>query len=160
PPPLQSTDPKCAAPSCGQEVLPTVHITQASASIPVSDAKADVPFGSAAELSEEALVQEVLRRNPTVAMMAAAAQAASARYPQVTSLDDPKLGAFIAPASIGSNNVDFAYRVEISQVLPFPGKLGLRGESARNEAAAAGAELEDARLSIVEATRNAFADYC
>jgi outer membrane protein TolC len=160
PPPLQSADPKCAAPSCGKEVLPTVHITQASANITVSDTKADVPFASATELSEESLVQEVLRRNPTVAMMAAAAQAASARYPQVTSLDDPKLGAFIAPASIGSNNVDFAYRVEVSQALPFPGKLGLRGETARNEAAAAGAELEDARLSIVEAARTAFADYC
>lgn len=159
PPPLQSADPQCTSPGCGKEVLPTVHITQASASLPVADAKTDAPFESVKELSEDALVQEALRRNPTVAMMAAAAQAASARYPQVTSLDDPKAGAFIAPASIGSQNVDFAYRVEISQALPFPGKLGLRGESARNEAAAAGADLDDARLTIVEAARNAFADY-
>jgi outer membrane protein TolC len=159
PPQLQSADPVCTAPGCGKEVLPTVHIRQASASIPVADAKIDVPFASAKELSEESLVQEVLRRNPTVAMMAAAAQAASARFPQVTSLDDPKAGMFIAPASIGSQNVDFAYRVEVSQALPFPGKLGLRGESARNEAAAAGADLDDARLAIVEAARNAFADY-
>lgn len=159
PPPLQSADPQCVSPVCGPEVLPPVKLLQASASIPVVDARTDTPFDATRELSEEALVQEVLRRNPTVAMMAAAAQAASARYPQVTSLDDPKAGAFFAPASIGSRDVDFAYRVEVSQPLPFPGKLGLRGESARNEAVAAGADLDDARLAIVEATRNAFADY-
>ena len=91
--------------------------------------------------------------------MAAAAQAAAARYPQVTSLEDPRAGGFIGPASIGSRDVDFAYRVEVSQAFPFPGKLALRGESARNEAAAAVADLDDARLTLAEAARAAFADY-
>src|SRR5262249_37458612 len=46
------------------------------------------PFSGAAELSVDALVEQILARNPTVAQMTAAWQAASARYPQVTSLDD------------------------------------------------------------------------
>jgi outer membrane protein TolC len=91
--------------------------------------------------------------------MAAAAQAAAARYPQVTSLNDPTAGAIVGPASIRSSQVDFAYRLEVSQAIPFPGKLGLRGEAARNEAVAAGADLNDARLQLIEAARSAFADY-
>ena len=46
-------------------------------------------------------------------------------------------GAGLAPASIGSNDVEFGYRVEVSQKYPFPGKLRLRGESELAEASAA-----------------------
>jgi outer membrane protein TolC len=122
-------------------------------------APADTLFIGRAELTEGELVAQVLARNPTVAQMAAAAQAAAARYPQVTSLEDPRFGGFIAPASIGSRDVDFAYRVELSQAFPFPGKLAIRGAGARQEAAAAAADLDDARLTLSEAARSAFADY-
>lgn len=91
--------------------------------------------------------------------MVAAAQAAAARYPQVTSLEDPRAGAFLGPASIGSRNVETAYRFEVSQAFPYPGKLALRGEAARNEAVAAGADADDTRLMLAEAARGAFADY-
>src|SRR5262245_19644210 len=91
-------------------------------------------FAALSELPIDALIREVLARNPTLAQMTAAWRAASARYPQVTSLDDPMFGGTIGPASIGSNEVDFAYRVEISQRYPFPGKLKLRGDNARAEA--------------------------
>jgi outer membrane protein TolC len=110
-------------------------------------------------LSVDWLVQEVLTRNPTLAQMTAAWEAAGARVPQVTSLDDPMFGATIAPASIGSGDVDFGYRLEISQKYPFPGKLCLRGQSALAEASAAGHELEDMRLQFIETTKNAFYDY-
>src|SRR6266446_314332 len=46
---------------------------------------ADLPFAGMAELSADLLVQQVLARNPSLALMEAAWQAASARYPQVTS---------------------------------------------------------------------------
>jgi outer membrane protein TolC len=111
------------------------------------------------ELSLEALVQQVLARNPTLPQMIAAWQAASARYPQVTSLDDPTFGATFGPASIGSDQVDFAYRLEVSQRYPFPGKLRLRGENALAEASAAGNEVDDAALQLIEAAKSAFYDY-
>src|SRR5262245_24500338 len=110
-------------------------------------------------LSEEDLVEQVLARNPSVAQMEAAWRAASARYPQVTSLDDPMLGATFGPASIGSRDVDFAYRLEVAQKLPFPGKRGLRGASAQAEAEAAGNDVEDMRLQLAESAKSAFYDY-
>src|SRR6266404_1809303 len=64
------------------------------------------PFAEQRELTVDALVEQVLARNPSLAQMTAAWQAASARYPQVTSLEDPMFGATIAPGSIGSDNVD------------------------------------------------------
>jgi outer membrane protein TolC len=118
-----------------------------------------VPFAGASELSLDLLVEEVLARNPSLAQMVATWQAASARYPQVTSLEDPMLGTKLGPGSFGSNKVDFAYMVEVSQKLPFPGKLGLRGENAVSEASAAGHDVEDMRLQLVESVQNAFYEY-
>jgi outer membrane protein TolC len=112
-----------------------------------------------AELPVQVLIEQVLARNPTLAQMTAAWQAASARYPQVTSLEDPMLGLTIAPVSIGSNDVDFGYRVEASQKLPFCGKRNLRGQTALAEAAAAGNDVGDARLQLIESAQIAFYDY-
>jgi outer membrane protein TolC len=109
--------------------------------------------------SVEVLIKEVLARNPSLEQMTAAWQAAAARYPQVTSLDDPMLGLTVAPASIGSSEVDFGGRIEVSQKLPWPGKLCLKGQAALAEAGAAGADVEDMRLQLVESARNAFYEY-
>jgi outer membrane protein TolC len=105
------------------------------------------------------LVQQVLARNPSLAQMTAAWEAASARYPQVTSLDDPTFGTMVAPASIGSNDVEFGYRLEVSQKFPWPGKLALRGASAQAEAGAARYDLDAMRLQLVESTKDAFYEY-
>jgi outer membrane protein TolC len=116
---------------------------------------------SITELTEEALVEQVLARNPSLAQMVAAWQAASARYPQVTSLEDPMFEATIGPGTIAPDDpgVEFAYRLEISQKLPYPGKLKLRGENALAEASAAGRDVDDMRLQLVESARTAFYDY-
>jgi outer membrane protein TolC len=155
-----------AAPFSGLPVLVAAPLRQASFEVPVqghppvcASDPGGPPFAGAGELSVEALVEQVLARNPSLAQMTAAWQAASARYPQVTSLDDPMFGATFAPASIGSDNVEFGYRLEVSQRLPFPGKLGLRGQSALAEASAAGREVEDTRLQLVESARNGFYEY-
>jgi outer membrane protein TolC len=110
-------------------------------------------------LSVDVLIREVLARNPSLSQMVAAWEAASARFPQVTSLDDPMFRFAAAPGSIGSNSVEFGYSVEVSQKYPFPGKLELRGRNAAAEASAAGREVEDMRLQLIEAARNAFYDY-
>ena len=102
-------------------------------------------LGDVSGLSVEALVEEVLARNPSLAQMVAAREAASARYPQAISLPDPMFGTMVAPASIGSNNVEFGYRLEVSQKYPFPGKRALRGQAALAEASAAGEDVEDMR---------------
>src|SRR5438128_8525739 len=71
-----------------------------------------LPAPSPAELALQPLIQDVLSRNPTLAQMYAAWEAAAARYPQVTSLDDPMLSGTIAPAAFGSNTIEGGYRIE------------------------------------------------
>ena len=127
----------------------------------VQPAPPDAPaplFAGQAELSVEALVQEVLSRNPSVGEMVAAWEAAQARYPQVTSLDDPLFGTTLAPAAVGRepNN---GYRFEVFQRYQWPGKLRLRGENAAAEANAAGRDVDNIRLQLVESARDAFYEY-
>lgn len=110
-------------------------------------------------LSVDALVEEVLARNPSLAQMNAAWQAASARYPQVRSWDDPMLSGMMAPSSFGSNSVESGYRVELSQKIPFPGKLRLRGQGALSDASAAANDVEEMRVQLIESARLAFYDY-
>ncbi len=113
------------------------------------------------ELAIDLLVKEVLARNPSLAQMSAAWQAARARYPQVTSLDDPMFAATVGPDTFSPDDagVHFAWRLEVAQKYPWPGKLKLRGESALAEARAAGNEFADMRLQLVESARTAFSDY-
>lgn len=141
-------------------ILPTSGST-VSLGRPFSAAcpEADNPFMGIGELSADILVPQVLSRNPSLAQMVAAWQAAAARYPQVTSLEDPMFGTMVAPASIGSNEVEFGYRVEVSQKLPFFGKRGLRGDHALAEASAAGHDVAAMRLELVEAAKGALAEY-
>jgi outer membrane protein TolC len=115
----------------------------------------------ATELSVEALVAQILDRNPSLEQMVAAYQAAVARYPQVRALDDPMFAATVGPGTIkpDDESVEFAYRLEISQKLPFPGKLKLRGDNAMAEASAASHDVDDMRLQLVESARTAFYDY-
>jgi outer membrane protein TolC len=113
------------------------------------------------ELSVDALVQQVLARNPSLEQMAAAYQAAAAKYPQVTALDDPMFGATLGPATIRPDDtgVEFAYRLEVAQKVPWPGKLRLRGENALAEARAAANEVDDMRLQLIESAKDAFYEY-
>ncbi len=114
-------------------------------------------FGT--ELTLEAVIRVVLERNPSLDQMRAAAEAAAARYPQVTSLDDPALSFNTAPGSAFSSNTDYAARIELSQKFLFPGKRSLKGQVANAEAAAATRDIDDTRLSLVAATKSALADY-
>ncbi|HKA14549.1 MAG TPA: TolC family protein [Myxococcota bacterium] len=117
------------------------------------------PFPGAAELARGALVQQVLERNPTARAARYAWRAALARYPQATSLDDPMLGGSIAPGSFGAHGVDEGYRIELSQALPFPGKLALRGQAALGEAEAAARDFAAVRLRLALMASLLYDDY-
>ena len=81
------------------------------------------------------LIQEVLARNPELAATRKQWEAATSRIAQVRSLDDPIL-------SLQLWNVPQPFNVArtenhifgLSQNLPFPGKLGLKGEVASRSA--------------------------
>jgi outer membrane protein, heavy metal efflux system len=177
-PPFRSRDPllrrllhaSCAALALGvsapaaeppprpAEVLPEFPIT---VSRPAAAAAEVAPAAEVPELSVDVLVEQVLARNPSLAQMVAAWKAAQARYPQVTALEDPMFAATIGPGTIAPDDpgVEFAYRLEISQKVPYPGKRRLRGDNALAEASAAGHDVDDMRLQLVESARDAFYEY-
>src|SRR5262249_28365520 len=82
-----------------------------------------------------------------------------AKFPQVTSLDDPMLAVTLGPDSFGSTHVNPAYRLEIAQKYPWCGKLRLRGANPLANASAAGTDVDDVRLQLIEATKLALSDY-
>jgi outer membrane protein TolC len=127
--------------------------------VPSSTPPQGRPLEGLTVLTAEEAVRAVLERSPTLDQMRATAAAAEARYPQVTSLDDPTLGFGTAPGSAWSPNADYAARVEVAQKFLYPGKRGLKGDAARADAQAAAEDVEDARLQLAEAARSALADY-
>jgi cobalt-zinc-cadmium efflux system outer membrane protein len=117
-------------------------------------------FARSKELSVEVLIAGVLARNPTLAQMVATWKAVQARYPQVTSLDDPILGTTLAPAGLGTTgDASNGYRIEAWQKLPWRGKLALRGENVQAQARAAANDVADIRLQLIESAKTAFYDY-
>lgn len=116
-------------------------------------------FPDASFLERPALVEQVLDRNPTVRAARFAWRAALARYPQVTALDDPILGVGLAPRSIGSSRVNDAPKFDLSQKLPFPGKLRLRGQAALGEAEAMSHDYAAVRLRLATMASQLYDDY-
>jgi outer membrane protein TolC len=110
-------------------------------------------------LELEPFVTEVLALNPDIRAARAAWSAASQRYPQEISLDDPMFGVMLGPGSWGSELVESAYTLEASQKIPWPGKRQLRGSIAQAEANAAFFGIGEERLRIAEATRIAYYQY-
>lgn len=125
--------------------------------VAVSSLPQTTPAGT---LAIDEVVRVVIERNPTIAQMSAAWEAAAAKYPQMTSADDPMFSTMVAPSSFSSNTVEPGYRIELSQKILWPGKRNLRGDVARAEAGAAAEDLAETRLQLVEMARIAFADYC
>jgi cobalt-zinc-cadmium efflux system outer membrane protein len=122
--------------------------------------EAERVFPGAATLDREALVSEVLRRNPSIAAARYAWRAALARYPQEIALEDPRLGYSLAPRTIGSSTVpQEAHRFEVSQAIPFPGKLALRGTVALAEAEAAAQDFAAVRLRLAAMASSLYDDY-
>lgn len=117
------------------------------------------PFRGAAALEREALVRAVLKRNPTLRSARAAWRAALARHPQETALADPKLGFGVGPRSFGAAEVRDAWKADVSQELPFPGKRALRGEVALAEAEAMAGDFEATRLQLATITSLLYDDY-
>ncbi len=134
----------------------------ASGSAPVMPAGYEEPEpveplpSASAELSLTELIAEVQACNPTLQAMTAAWQAASQRYPQVVSLDDPMFEFLLGPQGLGQ---DGGWMVMGAQKVPWCGKRALRGDIAEAEADMAGRDLEDARLRLAEAAAMALADY-
>ena len=100
-----------------------------------------------------------LTNNPSLIAARQKIERLGARVPQVTSLDDPMFQ--IAP--IGEMAQTAAGQVGlmtgISQKVPWPQKLGVRGDIAEQDVAVAVAELQQKQLQVVRNTRRAYWSY-
>lgn len=105
------------------------------------------------EASLEQLVQEALTHNPDIQAARQRWESAKAVVPQVQTLPDPKL-------SVGYK--DMAPQREVmygmSQEVPFPGKLRLKGEIASHDAERMEQDYLATQLTVVAKLKEAFYD--
>lgn len=121
-------------------------------------AQAD-PFTNAEFLHPDALVDAVLNGNPTLPAAQSAWQAAESEIVPAGALDDPMLSTMAAPRSFDEAGMDPGMGIELSQRLPWPGKLGLKQKIARFEARALEQSIPTTRLDLTELAKEAFADW-
>lgn len=79
-------------------------------------------------LDRDRLVRAVLSQNPSLEAARAAWRSALARYHEKDALPDPVLSYSLAPASIFDPDVHFGQVVQLSQTIPWIGKMGSRGD--------------------------------
>src|ERR1022692_4921214 len=108
------------------------------------------------------VLEEARRGNPDILAARRAWQAAAQVPTQVSTMPDPMVT--VQHLSVGSprpfagySNSDFAYiGLGISQDLPYPGKLRLKGESAREDVAIARDKLDAVTRSVIEQAKEAY----
>ncbi len=112
----------------------------------------------------DALVQEALLNNPELQASSAMVKAKQARIKAEASLDDPVLRVMMEeldsarPLNIAPGNA-MATRYTISQMFPFPGKLGLKERMAEKESDMARAALKAKELEVMAMVKEAYFDY-
>jgi len=119
---------------------------------------------SAADLPTplSALLDEATQNNPDILAARRGWQAATQVPSQVSTLPDPQVT--VQSFSVGSprpfagySNSSFAYiGLGVSQDLPYPGKLKLKGEAAQQDAAVGREKLEAVRRSILQQVKTAY----
>lgn len=126
----------------------------------ITNAEADTDLLTAEQWDRSDLIQAVFARNPGIDALREAETAAVARIEPAGALDDPMLSTSVAPRQFdGRGMVDRSYNLEISQSLPWPGKLADRAETARAESRVAGTEIEILKLKLRELAASAYAEW-
>lgn len=109
-----------------------------------------------------ALLDQAIHNNPDIVAALRAWQAAAQVPSQVSTLPDPQVT--VQSFSVGSprpfagfSNSGFAYiGFGISQDLPYPGKLKLKGEAAQQDTAVARERFETAKRAVVQQLKEAY----
>jgi outer membrane protein, heavy metal efflux system len=135
---------------------------QPAASLSTAAAGTSSKLTAAAPTPLAQLVEEAAKNNPQVLAAQRAWQAAAQVPAQVSTLPDPQV--MVQDVSAGTpipgwdyNTVQMTFvGFGVSQSLPYPGKLHLRGEMARRQAASLGDRMESVRRSVVEQVKTAY----
>jgi len=118
---------------------------------------------AAATLTLEDVLREALANNPAIAGAGHTVEAQRRKISQARALPDPTvtvgwMGNAI-PFSVQRGDPSSYRSVAAMQMLPFPGKLRLKGEMAAKEAGAAEADYETARRKVASQAKLAYFDY-
>ena len=109
-------------------------------------------------LNLEELIDEALRKNPQIQAARKEWEAAREKVVGVKALPDPKLGIMFERIPKGTLSLDEAEMrmYTFSQMFPFPGKLGLKGEVAENMAASLEWKYKAREQEIVSKVKKAY----
>ncbi|MFW5444448.1 MAG: TolC family protein [Methylococcaceae bacterium] len=115
-------------------------------------------------ISVKQLVLAVLQANPRLEIAQASWQASVARIEQSAAFDDPQFQYSFAPFTINASNsmgkpIDFGQRFQLSQKLPFPGKLQLRAKAAEYKAETRQQNIATLQLLLTTSAKSLFADW-
>ncbi|MFH1458050.1 MAG: TolC family protein [Candidatus Omnitrophota bacterium] len=106
------------------------------------------------------LIEEAKKNNPEILAARKRYEAAKARIPQARSLEDPVIGLNFQRAKGNPLNLDSSPAMErmlsLSQMLPWFGKLPLKGKIALVESQMFAAEYKDKELEITNEVKNAY----
>jgi cobalt-zinc-cadmium efflux system outer membrane protein len=130
--------------------------------VPGESTASNQPDPSGTTSSLAVLIDEAERNNPQILSAQHAWRAATQVPSQVSTFPDPEVT--VQQFAVGSprpfagfTNSDFAYiGFGVSQDIPFPGKLHLRGEAARTEADTQANRVESVRRTIIAQLKMAY----
>lgn len=150
---------------CALAMLPPRMSMQAQQAPPSGNPKDVQRQAVAAEppVTQSSLVAEALEKSHAV-------QAARSRYealrhvaPQARSLPDPQVSVGwmgnATPFSVMGDDPSSYRGIQAMQAIPFPGKLGLRGQIADKDAQAAEWDYEAVRRNVTAEVKTAYFDY-
>ncbi len=110
----------------------------------------------ASDFKLQDLIEEALRNNPEIRSAQARVSASRFRIPQAESLPDPMF--MVGYQNEGTRSLytfgkemapDSQWMFSVSQMIPFPGKLSLKGEMALRDSESAAARYESLKLKTV-----------
>lgn len=113
---------------------------------------------AASGLTLDEVVKEALENNPEILAAENKWEAARAKVPQVRWWSDPQLGISFERIPQGSYSLGAAKMrmLSISQMIPFPGKLSLKGRMAQREVMIAKEESEAKQQAVVAQVKSAY----
>ena len=127
-----------------------------------ADARADQPPAQQLLLLDD-VVREALEKNPEAQSALHTVSALEHRVPQVKSLPDPMVSVGwagnLAPFSVMQGDSSSYRGLTVSEQIPYPGKLKLRGQIASKEAEAAETDYEAVRRRVTAEVKVAYYDY-
>jgi cobalt-zinc-cadmium efflux system outer membrane protein len=130
---------------------------------PIPGSNRPPEVNSAASMRLDDLISEALKNNPEIQAAERMVDAKRAVAPQQRTLPDPTIsggwaGNIIPPFSIQTGDPSSARMLALSQDIPFPGKLALRGRMADTEANSEHWNYEATKLAVVSNLKQTYYD--